>query len=77
MAEAKAILEKLKNTKSTSDNLEMKRKKGTISGALIGVAGGLLIGYTRNYNLLTSAIVGALVGGVVTTLILPKSDDDE
>lgn len=75
MAEAKQILDKLKNIKSSSDTFEMKRTKGTINGALIGVAGGLLIGYTRNYSLLSSAIVGALVGGILTTLILPKNDD--
>lgn len=75
MAEAKQILEKLKTIKSSSDTFEMKRTKGTINGALIGVAGGLLIGYTRNYSLLSSAIVGALVGGILTNLILPKNDD--
>ena len=75
MAEAKQILDKLKNIKSSSDTFEMKRTKGTINGALIGVAGGLLIGYTRNYSLLSSAIVGALVGGIFTNLILPKNDD--
>ena len=75
MAEAKQILDKLKNIKSSSDTFEMKRTKGTINGALIGVAGGLLIGYTRNYSLLSSAIVGALVGGILTNLILPKNDD--
>lgn len=75
MAEAKQILDKLKNLKSSSDTFEMKRTKGTINGALIGVAGGLLIGYTRNYSLLSSAIVGALVGGILTNLILPKNDE--
>jgi hypothetical protein len=42
---------------------------------LIGLAGGVLIGLTRNYNLVSSAVVGALIGGLVTSVILPKSDD--
>ena len=75
MAEAKEILDKLKDLKSTSNSLEMKRRKGTINGALIGMAGGLLIGFTRNYNLVSSAVVGALLGGLVATVILPKNDD--
>jgi len=75
MAEAKQLLDKLKNLKSNSDTFEMKRRKGTISGAMIGVAGGLLIGYARNYNLVSSAIVGALIGGIATNLILPKNED--
>jgi hypothetical protein len=75
MAEAKELLDKLKNLKSNSDSYEMKRRKGTINGALIGVAGGMLIGYTRNYNLISSAIVGALIGGIATSLLLPKNDE--
>jgi hypothetical protein len=75
MAEAKEILDKLKNLKSTSNSLEMKRRKGTINGALIGMAGGMLVALTRNYNVISSAVVGALLGALVTTVILPKNDD--
>ena len=75
MAEAKQILDKLKDLKSTSNSLEMKRRKGTINGALIGMAGGLLVGLTRNYNLVSSAVVGALLGGLIATVILPKNDE--
>jgi|TARA_R110000868_G_scaffold174720_1_gene411592 hypothetical protein len=75
MAEAKEILDKLKSLKSTSTSMEMKRRKGLINGGLIGLAGGVLIGLTRNYNLVSSAVVGALIGGLVTSVILPKSDD--
>jgi drug/metabolite transporter (DMT)-like permease len=53
----------------------MKRRKGTINGALIGMAGGLLVGLTRNYNLISSAVVGALLGGLIATVILPKNDE--
>jgi hypothetical protein len=75
MSEAKEILDKLKSLKSTSTSMEMKRRKGLINGGLIGLAGGVLIGLTRNYNLVSSAVVGALIGGLVTSVILPKSDD--
>ena len=75
MAEAKEILDKLKDLKSNSNSLDMKRRKGTINGALIGMAGGLLVGLTRNYNLISSAVVGALLGGLVATVILPKNDE--
>ena len=75
MSEAKEILDKLKSLKSTSTSMEMKRRKGLINGGLIGMAGGVLIGLTRNYNLVSSAVVGALIGGLVTSVILPKSDD--
>ncbi len=77
MAEAKDILEKVKNLKSNSDSMALKKTKGTITGAFIGLAGGLLIGFSRNYNLVSSAFLGALVGGVISQLLLPKLDDNE
>lgn len=75
MAEAKEILDKVKDLKSKSDSMALKKTKGTITGAFLGVAGGLLVGIAKNYNLVSSAFVGALVGGVVSNLILPKLDD--
>ena len=56
--------------------MALKKMKGTVSGAMIGVGGGLLIGFTRGYNLVTSAFVGALVGGLISQLLLPKLDDN-
>jgi uncharacterized protein YcfJ len=76
MAEAKDILDKVKNLKSNSDSMALKKMKGTVSGAMIGVGGGLLIGFTRGYNLVTSAFVGALIGGLISQLLLPKLDDN-
>ena len=75
MAEAKEILDKVKQLKSQSDSNALKKMKGTVSGALIGMGGGLLIGFTRGYNLVSSAFVGALLGGVISQVLLPKLDD--
>ena len=75
MAEAKDILDKVKLLKSNSDSMALKKTKGTIVGAFIGMGGGLLIGYSRKYNLLSSAFVGALLGGVISQLLLPKIED--
>jgi hypothetical protein len=55
--------------------MALKKTKGTIVGAFIGMGGGLLIGYSRKYNLLSSAFIGALLGGVISQLLLPKIDD--
>ena len=75
MAEAKEILDKVKLLKSNSDSMSLKKTKGTIVGAFIGMGGGLLVGYSRKYNLLSSAFVGALLGGVISQLLLPKIED--
>lgn len=76
MAEAKDILDKVKNLKSNSDSMALKKMKGTVSGALVGMGGGLLIGFTRGYSLVSSAFVGALIGGLISQLLLPKLDDN-
>ena len=75
MAEGKELLDKISELKSKSDSYALKKTKGTITGAFIGMAGGLLIGFSRKYNLLSSAFVGALVGGVVSRLLLPKIEE--
>ena len=75
MANAEDILDKLKSIKSDSDNLSAKRRKATAGGAILGAAGGVLLGISRSYNLLTSAVVGAMVGGMVAHLVLPKIEE--
>ena len=76
MAEAKEILDKVKSLKSNSESLTIKRNKGVVNGAFIGMAGGLLVGFTRNYSLISSAIVGSMLGALVTYLILPKTEEE-
>lgn len=75
MTVAKEILDRVKELKSKSDSMALKKTKGTVTGAFIGMGGGLLVGFTRGYNLVSSAFVGALLGGVVSHLMLPKIDD--
>lgn len=77
MAEGKDIINRIKELKSKSDSDVLKKTKGTISGAFIGMAGGLLIGLSRRYNLISSAMVGALIGGIASHIILPKLNDDD
>lgn len=76
MPDAKTILDKVKSLKSNSDSMALKKTKGTINGALIGMAGGLLLGYTRKYNLVTSAFLGAVLGGIVSQVLLPKTEEE-
>lgn len=76
MAEAKELLDKVKNMKSRSDSMALKKTKGTVAGAFIGMGGGLLIGFSRGYNLLSSAFIGAVIGGLVSNLLLPKIEEE-
>jgi hypothetical protein len=76
MAEASEIMDKVRSLKS-NDSMTMKKNKGTVTGSLIGMATGLLYGLTKNYNLISSAIVGAVVGGVAAYILLPSVEPDE
>lgn len=76
MSQAKEIIDKVKTLKSNSDSMALKKTKGTITGAMIGMGGGLLIGFSRGYSLVSSAFVGALVGGIISQVLLPKLDDN-
>jgi len=75
MAEARDLIEKVKELKSKSESMATKRTKGTISGGFIGMGIGLLYGFAKNYNLVSSAFLGAILGGVVSHLILPKNEE--
>ncbi|MFY8161482.1 MAG: hypothetical protein ACOVNU_09145 [Candidatus Kapaibacteriota bacterium] len=77
MSEARNIIENIKNLKSKSDSLSLKKTKGSITGGFIGMGVGLLYGYTKQYNLISSAFVGAVIGVVLTQLLLPKIENDE
>jgi hypothetical protein len=77
MAEAKEVLDKLKSLKSKSDSMALKKTKGTISGAFIGMGGGLLIAFSRGYSLISSAFIGALLGGVVSSILLPNTEEED
>jgi len=54
----------------------MKKKKGTITGGFIGMAAGLLYGVAKSYNLVSSAFIGAIIGGIASHLLLPNTDEE-
>jgi uncharacterized membrane protein len=75
MSEARSIIDNVKQLKSKSDSMALKKTKGTVTGGFIGMGVGLLYGYTKQYNLVSSAFIGAIIGGVVSQLILPKIEE--
>lgn len=77
MSEARGIIDKVRDLKSKSESLSVKKTKGTITGGFIGMGVGLLYGVAKSYNLVSSAFVGAVIGGIAAHLLLPKADEDE
>jgi hypothetical protein len=70
MENAKNYLEKAKSIRST--NL-FDKTKGTLTSSAIGAGVGILIGYSRGYNILFSAFIGGALGGL-TSYLLTKND---
>lgn len=77
MSNPQQILNKLKTLKEKSDSPSNNRSKGTITGSVIGMAGGALLALSKGYSVITSIFVGGILGGLVTHLILPSTDEDE
>ncbi len=75
MTPATELLDKVKDLKTKSDSMALKKTKGTVTGSMIGMAGGLLYGYSKGYHLLSSAFIGAVLGGIASYLLLPKIED--
>ena len=65
----KEALDSVKNF----NNQEFKIKtQGIINGALIGLIGGVMIGYYKEYNKFVSGLVGLLAGATVSNIFITK-----
>jgi hypothetical protein len=51
----------------------MLTTKASINGAVTGLILGLMIGYYKKQNVYVSGLIGAVVGGVATGIIVRKS----
>lgn len=71
--------EALENIKSLKGgNILQNKTKATINGAFVGMVGGAMIGYYKQYNVFLSAMVGAFSGGLISNLLVqPKKDEYE
>ena len=77
MANAEALLEKLREIKTKDNTLAKKRNKATAGAAIIGAAGGALLAINRGYNILTASVTGAIVFGLIAHLFLPKNEEED
>lgn len=66
LAEAKAIASKDKR------EVLMVTTKASVNGAVTGLVLGLMIGYWKNKNIYVTGLVGAIIGGVATSIIVNR-----
>jgi len=71
MATGKDILEKVKSMKDMDTTTGITKRGVFISGA-IGAGVGVAIGYSRKYNLLMSAFIGAAIFGLTANYFINK-----
>jgi uncharacterized membrane protein YeaQ/YmgE (transglycosylase-associated protein family) len=46
--------------------------KASVNGAVTGLVLGLMIGHYKNKNIYVSGLIGAVIGGVATAMIVSK-----
>ena len=66
LAQAKDIASKDKR------EILMITTKASVNGAVTGLVLGLMLGYWKNKNIYITGLVGALIGGVATSIIVNK-----
>jgi hypothetical protein len=47
--------------------------EASVNGAMTGLVLGLMIGYWKNKNVYVSGLIGAIIGGVATGIIVHKN----
>ena len=66
LAQAKDIASKDKR------EVLMITTKASVNGAVTGLVLGLMLGYWKNKNIYSTGLVGAVIGGVATSIIVNK-----
>ena len=66
MSEVKDIVNKDKR------ELLMMTSKASVNGAVTGLVLGLMVGYYKNKNIYLTGLVGAIIGGVSTAILVNK-----
>ncbi len=66
MTEVKDIVNKDKR------ELLMMTSKASVNGAVTGLVLGLMVGYYKNKNIYVTGLVGAIIGGVSTAILVNK-----
>ena len=66
MSEVKSIVSKDKR------DVLLHTSKASVSGAVSGLVLGLMIGHYKGKNVYVSGLIGAIVGGVATAILVTK-----
>jgi hypothetical protein len=66
-------LDKIKNGSEDSGD-GMNKARAAFACGIIGTMTGLMVGYSKKWNLFYSAIVGGMIGVISASLFVPKDN---
>lgn len=66
MADVKSIVNKDKR------DILLHTSKASVNGAVTGLVLGLMIGHYKDKNVYVSGLIGAIIGGIATAIIVTK-----
>jgi hypothetical protein len=73
MEYGKEMLDKLKANKEKGANkIILEQTEGTFTASAIGLFLGLYVGYSRNYNMVASGLIGALLAGFISKQLIQR-----
>lgn len=71
-------LKKITDNKNVDgDSLLMEKTRANFKSAAIGAGIGLVVGFSRKYNLLFSAVIGASMAAIISNYVISKMNTDE
>ena len=50
----------------------LTKTSGTVQGAFTGLVGGVMFGYFKDKNIYTTGVVGLLIGGAISAIMVGK-----
>lgn len=68
------LLDKIDTGTSASKQDRSNRGKATVACVIAGLVVGLMVGYSKKWNLFYAAAGGAMIGGVAGAIFTPGSD---
>lgn len=70
---ADILAERASSIKGSKDyDPDAQRNRSMVAGATVGLLFGLYYGYTRSKNVLITGAAGAIGGGILARLFMPK-----
>lgn len=73
MEDAKDYMKEVKDiVNKDKRELIMMTSKASVNGAVTGLVLGLMVGYYKNKNIYVTGLVGAIIGGIATAILVNK-----